>query len=70
MRFWWPLRKTDLRCLRLRIDDWLALGVHQHRFGPDVHVAAPQSLACELNELLRVLWGVEHGGELANRTPP
>ncbi len=65
-----PVREADFRRLGLRVDDRLALGVHQHRLGLDAHVAAPQGLASELNELLGVLRGIEHGRELAGRTPP
>lgn len=56
-----PLRKSNLRRLSLRIDNWFALGINQHGLGSDVHVAAFQGLACQLNELLGVLWRIEHG---------
>lgn len=51
--------KTDLRRFCLRINDWLALEVHKHGPGPDLHVSAPQGLAGQFNELLGVLRSVE-----------
>ena len=57
-----PIGKANFRCLRLRVDDWFALGINQHGLGPDVHITALQGFSCQLNELLGVLWCVEHGG--------
>ena len=57
--FWRPLRKSHAGRLCFGADDRLALGVHQHGLGPDLHVAAPQRFAGQLNELFGVLWRVE-----------
>lgn len=57
--FWRPLRKSHAGSLCFGVDDRLALGVHQHGLGPDLHVAAPQGLAGQLNELFGVLRGIE-----------
>lgn len=70
LQLWRPLRKPNPRRLSPRVYDRLALCIHQHGLGPDLHVAAPQGFAGQLNELLGVLRRVEHGRELANRTPP
>lgn len=52
-----PVSKPNFRRLGLRIDDRLAFGVDKHRLGPDVHIAALQGFASQLDELLSVLGG-------------
>lgn len=65
-----PLRKPDFWRLGLRIDDWLALGVHQRTLGLYPHVAAFAALARQLNEVFCILWCVEERAELLYPDPP
>ena len=65
-----PLRKPDFGCLRLRIDDRLALCVDQRALGLDPHVPAFASLAGKLNEVLCILRRVEERAELLYPDPP
>ena len=53
------IHPANLLRFGLRADYRLAFGVHQYDLGPDLYIAAPATLASQLNELLGVLRRVE-----------